>query len=388
MADERDTTTEQPADDLRAALESAYTEHEADEPSAKAEKPAGTGSDDRPRDEQGRFAPKSAETAQPEAAQPAQSDGRPPTAETAPSAPTGQISPTSREAPTNWQAADREAFAKMPAEAQDFLLRRHRDMEADYTRKTQATAELQREYGPVAQAFAPHREQLRAAGMTEGQLIQGWMQAEQALMAGGQSAVDLLARVVKSYRVDPAQLAAALGVSRETAAAHPGAGQQNGIELPPALRQQLEQLTGQVGQLTRAQQQAQNDRMTAELQRIDGEIAAFRAQPGHEHFADVEADMARLARAVQPGEPKPSLQQLYEQAVWANPSTREKLRAAERQSAEQKAREDARARATNARRAGSSVTGAPGPGQSSRTVKTEDRSLRDELEEAFNAHNA
>ncbi len=379
MADEREAVATETVDhdDLRASLEDAFTEHEksvADE--SETGKPA---ADTRPRDEQGRFTPKSdvpAETA--EATPPA--DGKAAAAGGSPAA-----SPTTREAPSNWQQTDREAFARLAPEAQDFLLRRHRDMEADYTRKTQGAAEFTREYQPVAQMFAPYREQLRQQGMSEGQLIQRWMQAEQTLMQGGQSAVDVLARVVRSYRIDPAQLAAAIGVSRETNGS--GAAAPAAFELPPQLRAQLDQLTGSVSQLTRAQQESQQERMNAELGRIDGEIATFRAAPGHEHFAEVEADMARLARAVQPGEPRPSLQQLYEQAVWSNPSTREKLRTAERQSAQASSQQDARAKAEKARRAASSVTGAPGPGQSSRSVKPEG-SLRDTIAEAYAAHEA
>jgi hypothetical protein len=57
------------------------------------------------------------------------------------------------------------------------------------------------------------------------------------------------------------------------------------------------------------------------------------------------------------------LDQLYETAVYANPATREKVLTAQRQQEEAKRVEEAKAKAASARKAGSSVTGAPGSGQ-------------------------
>uniref|UniRef100_A0A6M3KUZ4 Uncharacterized protein n=1 Tax=viral metagenome TaxID=1070528 RepID=A0A6M3KUZ4_9ZZZZ len=49
--------------------------------------------------------------------------------------------PTALEAPRHWTAADKETFTSLPRESQDFLLRRHREMEGDYTRGKQSIAE-------------------------------------------------------------------------------------------------------------------------------------------------------------------------------------------------------------------------------------------------------
>src|SRR5258708_32700168 len=92
-------------DDLRASLEDAFTEHEksvADD--GESGKPA---ADTRPRDEQGRFAPKTdvpAETA--EATPPA--DGKAAAPGGSPAA-----SPPTREAPPPWSQGDREPFPKL-----------------------------------------------------------------------------------------------------------------------------------------------------------------------------------------------------------------------------------------------------------------------------------
>lgn len=52
--------------------------------------------------------------------------------------------PQPLEAPAVWSATDKEMFASAPRATQEFLLRRHKDMESDYTRKTQAVSEKER----------------------------------------------------------------------------------------------------------------------------------------------------------------------------------------------------------------------------------------------------
>ena len=78
----------------------------------------------------------------------------------------------------------------------------------------------------------------------------------------------------------------------------------------------------------------------------------------------------------------PSLDQLYETAVFATPSTRDKVLTAQRQQEEAKRTEEARTKAASARRAGSSVTGAPGTGQAPTGRGASELSLREQLEAA------
>jgi hypothetical protein len=104
----------------------------------------------------------------------------------------------------------------------------------------------------------------------------------------------------------------------------------------------------------------------------------------HPHYDEVEEHMTRLAIAARTrGEPVPSLDDLYDQAVWANPSTRQKVLdakaaadEAQRVAAETRRAKEARAKAEQARRAGSSVTGSPRSGQSG---QAEGGSLRSSL---------
>jgi hypothetical protein len=115
----------------------------------------------------------------------------------------------------------------------------------------------------------------------------------------------------------------------------------------------------------------------------------------HPHFADVEDDMTRLAQAAMVrGEEVPSLDELYDKAVWAYPSTRTRLieertaaDMAQHAATEQKRAAEARAKAERARRAGSSVTGSPGHGQSAAmSGRKANGSIMDDLRSAYEEH--
>ncbi len=109
----------------------------------------------------------------------------------------------------------------------------------------------------------------------------------------------------------------------------------------------------------------------------------------HPHFADVEADMAKLHQAaLARKEDPPTLEQLYETAVWTNTSTRALLTQAQRDAFQREAAdkdrertEQARVKAEAARKAGSSIRGAPGSGQAP-DARRSGRTLRDDLMEA------
>lgn len=111
----------------------------------------------------------------------------------------------------------------------------------------------------------------------------------------------------------------------------------------------------------------------------------------HPHFSAVEDQMTRLAVAARAsGTPVPSLDELYDQAVWANTSTRQAMfeaqRAADeaqRKAADAERAKEARAKAERAKRAASSVTGSPSLGQPGGRSVNGEASIRDSLLAAF-----
>ncbi len=294
--------------------------------------------------------------------------------------------PEALEPPTSWAAKDKELFAKQTPEAKAFLLERHRSMEADYTRKTQDLASLRKDYEAVDVIFAPQRDRMKAANVTASQLIQGWYTMEAVLQSGDfQRQAQLIAGAAKSYKIDPTRLAlsvmtlggvedpvTALAEALKTApvAAQP-------IRLPPEIEAKL----AKVDNLERFITQEQQQRADAEVARINTDLDKFKAavdgkgQLLHPHYDELLDTMSQLVdRAVADKKPVPSIEQLYQEAIFANPAVRQKWldsnSAAERskteaaqQSAREKAVAEARAKSEKARKAGSSVTGAAGAGQ-------------------------
>lgn len=387
-----ETVTEQPAeapDDIRSAVAAAFDAAEA--PAAEsAEQPERT---ERPRDEAGRF------TKAQEGEQPPEKPAEQPAAPAAPAEPEkAPEHPKTTEPPANWAAADKETFKGLPPNAQEFLLRRHAAMEADYTKKTQEIAAFRRDYEPISQMLSPYREAMGAKGFTPATLIQSWMNVEKQLLEG--RGADIIRGLVDGYQIDRAAVARALGLVRSDAPQQPDAPKPEGAQpqLPPEV---VQRLTG-VERYIQQQQIDQQARAAAEQrvaeQRVMSEIEQFASEKDasgallHPHFQAVESDMTRLAIAVRASGGTPKLSELYEQAVWANPSTRDALLAsqraadeAQRAKAEETRRAEARAKAEQAKRAASSVTGAPSQGTPGRR---EPQSLREELSAAFDEREA
>jgi hypothetical protein len=363
----------QPADDLRSALSAAIASRDGDtagdianDPVAQQDAPAGAV------DEEAAAAPS-------DPAGTKQSDDEPETPPAAASAP---------EPPSNWKPADKDMFKALPEPARQFLLERHRAMHASHTRKMQAIAELKREYEPVDQVFAPHREIMRQRGLTPRALIEGWADVERRLADG--DGVDVIKGIVAGYNIDPARVAQALGIgaAREattTAASKPAAEAAASPQVPAQVLQEIARLRQRAEAEDRAKAEAARLSQAAAQQKFLSELDAFRNARDDQgnllrpHFSDLEEDMAHLALAAKSrGQAIPPLQQLYDKAVRANPSTYEAQRIADEQSAQRRRQDEARAKAAAAKRAGSSITGAPGTGQPP-VGRSSARSLREEI---------
>lgn len=408
------TDTDQPADDIRSQLGAAFDEVEsaaADKGASAAtgktaagadgDSDAGVASGERIRGADGKFVKK--DPASQEAAPGAvdKPDPKAVVAEDPAIKAAAAVDP--KDAPAHWSQADKDKFKALAPDAKSFVLDRFKAMEGDYTRKTQAVAHLQKEYGPVNDMFAPHADAMRQKGFTPRSLIEAWANVEMKLAGGADSAVDVIKGLVGGYNIPREKIAAALGLAAGAAPAPKAAdGQQptateNGqvVALPPEVAAELKALREQVGtfgqKFQTIEQREQQIRRAQELQQeeaVSNQVNEFKSavddkgSPLHPHFDDVESHMTALAQAALASkQPVPSLQQLYETAVWANPSTREKVLTAQRQQEEATRVEAARAKAASARRAGSSVTGAPGSGQAPQG-KSSELSLREQLEAA------
>lgn len=345
----------------------------------------------RKRGPDGKFLPKEGDS-DPVEATPAQAKAKPAAeAPVEPKATTEALPPIA----ARWSAADKAMLATLPKEAQDFMTRRYSEMEADHTKKTQAIADLKREYEPIDQMFAPFRPQMQQQGWTPATLIRAWANVEQDLMSG--KGADVIAKIARDYRVEPQAIAKAIGIAGQApagAAPQPGTGTDPTFD--PAVEKLLEAKFGAL--LTPLQQELQrlqgneqrrvNEDINQKTQVANRTVQGFidAAEPNgdlkHPHYAEVESHMVVLAQAEKAAGRVPDLERIYDQAVWANPSTREKLRAAETAALEAKTRAESVAKAKAARNASSSVTGAPGSGLPPKGNSSDDKSLRELIAEA------
>ena len=382
-----------PNDSIASALASAIAEHEAPKEAVAAEpaeKPVAVPPEKGSKSDAPKDAPKE-QRAETETPEPQEGDSEAP--EPKPDQ-EKQASASGSEPPANWPAADKETFKKLAPEGQQFLLKRHREMEAAFTKKTQEIAEFRREFDPVNKIFEPYRDRMKAGGWTPAKLVEAWSNVEKRLMEG--DGVNVVAGLVQGYKVDLGKVAQALGIRPRAAATDPGTGAaqpeptaHDALNLSPdhPVIRQLASIQERLAADDRARMDLVRRNQTAAEQRVMSEIEEFKSALDdkgtalHPHFDELEDVMTQLAQsAIAAKKPVPPLKELYETAVWANPSTRAALQSRERRDQEAKVADEARAKAERARRAGSSVTGAPGSGQARATPI--DRTLREELEEA------
>ena len=86
----------------------------------------------------------------------------------------GETAETSYEAPADWSADDRAVFDAQSDEAKEFLLRRHTEMQRNYTEKTEAIADINR-------AIDPYGELFERSGVTPGEGLRYLLSAHEAL---------------------------------------------------------------------------------------------------------------------------------------------------------------------------------------------------------------
>lgn len=415
MADDTDTDRTDaplPPDDIRSALTAALAEQETAPPDAP-ERPDRQPADDRepadrPESRADRARGPDGKFIRAEGDEPPEAPDRPGARRASPeSTPPETKSPETADDPlakatAKWSEADRTMLRGLPAPAQEFVLRRQREADADYTRKTQEIARereqlsgFRQQFEPVAQIFAPYRDQMAARGFTPESMIRAWHNVEQRLVQG--DGVNVVKGLVDGYRLDRQQVAHALGLTAPAADGQPAPEAPQHAQIPPELLQRLsahEAWIMQQDQYRQAETQRQQQQSTA---RVMSDIEQFASAtdkagaPLHPHFRDVEEDMTRLVHAARAsGGPVPSLSDLYDQAVWANTSTRQQMLDRERAAhqaqhtaAEETRRKEARAHAERSRRAGASVTGSPGNGSQAPARGRSNGSVRDDIAAAM-----
>lgn len=397
-------TREQTGPDLRTLLtEATDASEKAAEAPAEREKPASatdtpeateTHSGDRPRGADGKFIPKTEAGAETEGEEPDAEDGEGEPAETEEKAekPEKPEAASSVEVPQHWPQADKDMVAALPSEHRAMVVERFdvfkRNIERGFTPKLERAAEVERQFGGASEIFAPYQEALRQSGRTPSDYIRAWASVEQGFLAGLQDAqqgrlnergATLVANLIRQYQVDPGVVARLL----QGQAAVEGGAQQSGVaSVPPELDRRLRSVETMITERAAADNAA---KISSAQRQIDV-FANEKDSAGnllHPHFATLEQEITRLARADQDAGMPLDLADLYERASYANRETRQALLASREGEVKRKAAAERKARAAAAQRASSSVTGsASGQAPAPQSGKT--RSLREELEAAAN----
>lgn len=221
------------------------------------------------------------------------------------------------EAPTSWSAVAKAEWAKLPPAIQQEVLKR----EGDVAKGFEERATRLKSYEPIEQALEPVRQALDLRGVSPAQYIGQLVAAEQYLQKSPVEAIQYLA---KSYGVDLQGLTQQQAESSQDPAM-------------TAVQQQLREIE---------QRQTQHFQELAnqQIQSAGKQIEAFKADPKHKHFDAVYDDMVALAGLEKQRGAQPTLESLYEKAIWANPTIRAQILA------EQKAEQEARDKAEKAKR--------------------------------------
>lgn len=200
------------------------------------------------------------------------------------------------EAPEHWSAADKESFNEQPKGAQEFILKRHKEIEGDYTRKRQQESSKVRIAEAVTDALSPHQQEFAAAGLDEAGAVRQLASWHTALKTSPREAIQQLAA---TYGVDLSEP----DLDDETT--------------DPALRSIQQELGSIKEGLTRNEQLAQQ----REQQELVATIQTFEnAKDGegklmHPHFKELHDDITLLFEM---GKVK-SLEEGYEQALRLRP---------------------------------------------------------------------
>lgn len=254
--------------------------------------------------------------------------------------------------PSSWNEQAKAAWGALPPDVRQAIAKREEEVQKGMTRHD-GELNLGRQIKEVATQFDGT---IQAVGMPPHEIFRNYLAIERTLQSGTpEQKKRVLIDAAKAYGID-------LGAPSNTPSPDE--------YVDPQLQTLMEQVSGLQKQLDEERGYRQQQSLDANTKQVE----AFAADAAHPHFDAVAPEMILLIRAAKEQGKPIALQEAYEKACWANPDIRSSLLKEQ----EDKRVADAKAKADAARRAGSSVTGAPGP---TIPVKPDvsSRSLREEL---------
>lgn len=210
---------------------------------------------------------------------------------------------SSFQAPDHWSEEDRSMFAELGKEAKEFLLRRHKQMEGDYTRKTQENAEAIKVGKLLDEAMDPTvRSELRRIGVDNEGYIRQMLNWHHMSV---NDPVGFVRSITQQLRLDPAAVFDKDWVQKASQPPDPSSQRIEAIEQ----------------HLSREQADRQRQMVQSTEQRIN-EFRDAKNDKGevvHPHFEAVRKDMAQFIRV----DPSMDLESAYQAAVFKSPDLRQ-----------------------------------------------------------------
>jgi len=325
----------------------------------------------RARDQAGKFA-----------AKPAEEGAKPPETAKAPEADKPLVPPA------DWTPQAKADFLAAPKAVQQQILKREEELANGAKEWQGAKSDFER----LDKVIGPHRDRWMRDGKTPDVAIGQLLAAEKALQGdptGG--TVYLLQTYAKGKEMQVIEtIARANGYTLTKATTPAGQPTQDApgassAQVDPATARRLDELEKQNQAMTRDREQREAAERSSHVDSLKAEVNAFATAPENLFFENVRKEVYALVKiGDESGDRRPikeRLQEAYDKAVWANPTTRELVRAAEQKKRDDAANAVAARKAEAARNAAGSVTGAPGEGQrtSPKTNAPNTRNLDDDI---------
>lgn len=227
--------------------------------------------------------------------------------------------PTPLEVPQSWGKDMHEWWPKTPRQVQEFYNKREQEM-LDGLKQYKQGADTWAQYDKVLKPYYPILERMR-------------IQPEHAIDALMRAHVSLTQGSIEDRKAAYQQLGRNLQLLEESAQAG-----QTGQPVDPKF-QALEHQLRTVQQFLAARDQAEQN---ARYQAVFKEVEAFAIDKAHPYFSEVSDHITALLHGAKAAGKELSLQDAYDQAVWANPITRAKEIARVQTEHEAKLKENAR----------------------------------------------
>ena len=235
--------------------------------------------------------------------------------------------------PKSFPADKAKDFAALPRPIQELLAKREDDTHKELTKHDEERVFARQ----IREMATPYLPVIRAEGGDIQKAFSSFLNTAYTLRtASPQAKGQLLLQLANEFGAD----------LRGASQAQP--------QVNPALQSIQQELAALKGQMQRDVELKKQQ----EDEALQSQIDAFSSDPEHIHFETVRADMAALLK----GGVAKDLKDAYDRAVYANPQTRSTLLQQQVLSAEEQRVADKKAKAEAAKKAGSSIKGAPGMG--------------------------